>query len=137
MIVGVLDLPYAILVYTPLTKHPILVPQTIASGILGEKSYTAGAVDRRLRSGVAFRDRPQRGNGLLFGRSQTSISGQPRRSRRPHLWCPGLLFMHIVVLPLSVMPKLDAPLVYQVTEFVEHWLCVGLPIAPSVRHYSR
>jgi hypothetical protein len=22
-------------------------------------------------------------------------------------------------------------------EFVEHWFCVGLPIALSVRHYSR
>src|SRR5260370_37068425 len=41
LIVGVLDLIYAILVYSP--RQPILVPQTIASGVLGMKSYGGGA----------------------------------------------------------------------------------------------
>ena len=36
LIVGVLDLAYAIVVYSP--RQPILVPQTIASGILGLQS---------------------------------------------------------------------------------------------------
>src|ERR1700722_3107142 len=40
LIVGVLDLVYAIVVYSP--HQPILVPQTIASGILGIKSYGGG-----------------------------------------------------------------------------------------------
>src|SRR6266851_9433699 len=40
LIVGVLDLAYAIAVYSP--RQPILVPQTIASGILGLKSYSGG-----------------------------------------------------------------------------------------------
>ncbi|MGA8620047.1 MAG: hypothetical protein WB660_16180 [Candidatus Sulfotelmatobacter sp.] len=47
------------------------------------------------------------------------------------------LFMHVVVLPLSAAPKGPTPFVYQASEFVEHWFCVGLPIALSVRHYSR
>ena len=47
------------------------------------------------------------------------------------------LFMHIVVLPLSAAPKGDTPFVYMALEFVEHWFCVGMPIALSVRHYSR
>ena len=46
-------------------------------------------------------------------------------------------FMHLVVLPLSAAPAGHTPLVYKVDEFVEHWFCVGLPIALSVRHYSR
>src|SRR5215472_17733851 len=41
LIVGVLDLTYAIVVYSP--QKPILVPQTIASGIFGAKSYGGGA----------------------------------------------------------------------------------------------
>src|SRR5260370_7965289 len=41
LIVGALDLAYAILVYSP--REPILIPQTIASGILGLKSYSGGA----------------------------------------------------------------------------------------------
>jgi uncharacterized membrane protein YagU involved in acid resistance len=46
------------------------------------------------------------------------------------------LFMHIVVLPLSAVPKGDTPFVYMAFEFFEHWFGVGLPIALSVRHYS-
>ena len=40
MIVGALDLAYAILVYSP--GHPILIPQTIASGILGVNAFSGG-----------------------------------------------------------------------------------------------
>ncbi len=40
LIVGVLDLTYAILVYSP--QKPILILQTIASGVLGMKSYSGG-----------------------------------------------------------------------------------------------
>lgn len=40
-IVGVLDLIYAILVYSP--HKPILIPQTIATGLLGTKAYDGGA----------------------------------------------------------------------------------------------
>jgi hypothetical protein len=40
LIVGVLDLAYAIAVYSP--RQPVLIPQTIASGILGLKSYSGG-----------------------------------------------------------------------------------------------
>jgi fructose-specific phosphotransferase system IIC component len=45
-------------------------------------------------------------------------------------------FMHWVVLPLSAASLGHMPLIYQACEFVEHWFCVGLPIALSVRHYS-
>jgi type IV secretory pathway VirB6-like protein len=38
LIVGVLDLAYAIIVYSP--QKPVLVLQTIASGVLGERSYS-------------------------------------------------------------------------------------------------
>jgi len=47
------------------------------------------------------------------------------------------LFMHVVVLPLSAVSHSDIPFIYKACEFVEHWFCVGLPIALSVRHYSR
>jgi len=41
-------------------------------------------------------------------------------------------FMHLVVVPLSAASIGHAPLLYQVAEFVEHWFCVGLPIALSI-----
>src|SRR5260370_14499597 len=45
LIVGVLDLAYAIAVYSP--RQPILVPQPIPSGILGLKSYSGGTTDSK------------------------------------------------------------------------------------------
>lgn len=47
------------------------------------------------------------------------------------------VFMHYLVLPLSALPKGHASLLHKVTEFIEHWFFVGLPISLSVRHYSR
>src|ERR1035441_7246188 len=40
LITGVLDLAYAIVVYSP--RKPILIPQTIATGVLGVKAYFGG-----------------------------------------------------------------------------------------------
>ena len=135
VIVGVLDLAYAILVYSP--KHPILVPQTIASGILGEKSYTGGPWTAVL--GVVLHFGIALSAATVYYWAARKLPFLVKRAVLAGLIYGALvyLFMHIVVLPLSSVPKLDTPLVYQVTEFVEHWFCVGLPIALSVRHYSR
>ncbi len=46
------------------------------------------------------------------------------------------LFMYLVVLPLSAVPRSGVPLIYRAAEFVEHWFCVGLPIALSIRRYA-
>jgi hypothetical protein len=45
--------------------------------------------------------------------------------------------MHIVVLPSSAAPISHQHFLKQAFEFVEHWFFVCLPIALSVRHYSR
>ncbi len=50
---------------------------------------------------------------------------------------PVYAFMHLVVLPLSAAPHGHRAFIYKLCEFIEHWFCVGLPIALSVRHYSR
>ncbi len=47
------------------------------------------------------------------------------------------LVIRWTVLPLSAVPKGSMPLIYKVCEFVEHWFFVALPIALSVRHYSK
>src|SRR5260370_38892928 len=52
LIVGVLDLTYATLVYSP--QKPILIPQTIASGVLGMKSYSGGAPTAALGAFLHF-----------------------------------------------------------------------------------
>jgi hypothetical protein len=52
LIVGAVDIVYAVAVYTP--RQPILIPQTIASGILGAKSYSGGAYSSALAIVLQF-----------------------------------------------------------------------------------
>jgi uncharacterized membrane protein YagU involved in acid resistance len=135
LIVGVLDLAYAIVVYSP--QHPIRVPQTIASGVLGMKSYNGGAQSAAL--GVVLHFIIALGAACVYYVASRWLE---ILIQRPVLFGPiygalVYLFMHFVVLPLSAAPQGHAPLIYQVSEFVWHWFGVGLPIALSVRHYSR
>ena len=135
LIVGVVDLLYAIVVYTP--HKPVLVPQTIASGILGAKSYSGGTQTAVL--GVLLHFIIALGAATVYYLASRKLGILVHRAVLSGLLYGALvyLFMHLVVVPLSAAPKGHMPWVYQAAEFVEHWFCVGLPIALSVRHYSR
>ena len=134
LIVGVLDLIYAILVYSP--HRPILVPQTIAGGLLGAKSYQAGVASAALGIVLHF--------VISFGAATTYYLASRKLTFLTARAIPfGILYgaavylvMHLIVLPLSAAPHSKTRLIYAVPEFVEHWFCVGLPIAMSVHHYS-
>jgi uncharacterized membrane protein YagU involved in acid resistance len=130
-----LDLLYAILVYSP--RKPILIPQTIASGLLGMKSYSGGAYSAAL--GVILHFIIALGAAAVYYAASRKVEILVHRAVLLGIIYGALvyLFMHLIVLPLSAVPKGDTPWIYQASEFVEHWLCVGLPIALSVRHYSR
>ncbi len=132
--VGVLDLVYAIAVYSP--KQPILVPQTIASGILGENSYRGGM--RTAIIGVLLHFVIAIAAAAVYYAGSRTLRFLVHRAVLSGIVFGALvyLFMHYVVLPLSAVPKGDTPLGYQVAEFIEHLFCVGLPISLSVRHYS-
>jgi hypothetical protein len=131
LIVGVLDLTYAILVYSP--HHPILVPQAIACGVLGAKSFEGGAASAAL--GVVLHFTIALGAATVYFFASRWLKFLVERAVLCGLIYGGLVFffMHLVVLPLSAAhPGPMRPL-----EFVWHWFGVGLPIALSVRHYSR
>jgi hypothetical protein len=134
-VAGVLDLIYAILVYSP--RNPILIPQTIAGGVLGTESYSGGALTAAL--GVALHFIIALGAATVYYFASRKLAFLVHRAALFGLVYGALvyLFMHLVVLPLSAVPSRDTPLIYQATEFVEHWFCVGLPIALSVRRYSQ
>lgn len=135
LIVGVLDLAYAILVYSP--QKPIRVPQTIASGILGLNSYSGGAQTAAL--GVVLHFLIALGAAAVYYVASRKLGILVQRAVLMGLIYGAVVyaFMHVVVLPLSAAPKGHAPLIYQACEFVWHWVGVGLPIALTVRHYSR
>ena len=135
VIVGILDLVYAILVYSP--HDPILVPQTIAGGILGEAAYKGGGKTAALGIVLHF-------FVALCAASLYYLARRKLKFLIRHAVVFGMLFgaavylfMHLIVLPLSAVPSGPTPFIYEVAEFVEHWFCVGLPIALSVRYYSR
>jgi len=135
LIVGVLDLIYAILVYSP--QKPILIPQTIASGVLGMKSYSGGVPAASL--GVVLHFVIALAAATAYYLASRKLTFLVDRGVLSGLIYGALvyLFMHVVVLPLSAVSHSDIPFIYKACEFVEHWFCVGLPIALSVRHYSR
>ena len=134
LIVGVLDLAYAIVVYSP--HKPILIPQTIASGVLGEQAYDLGIPSAVL--GVIFHFVIAFGAASAYYLASRKWTFMVEKAVLCGLLYGALVyfFMHLVVLPLSALPHRHAPFIYQACEFVEHWFGVGLPIALSVRHYS-
>lgn len=135
LIVGVLDLAYAILVYSP--KNPIRVPQAVASGVLGVNSFQMGKHSAAL--GVVLHFIIALGAATVYYLASRKMPFLVSRAVLCGLVYGAMVygFMHLVVLPLSAAPKGHGPLIYKVVEFVEHWFFVGLPIALSVRHYSR
>lgn len=135
-IAGVLDLAYAIVVYSP--RAPMLIPQTIASGLLGSnRAYEGGMQTAAL--GVVLHFVIALGAAAVY---YFASRGLPLLNE--HAVVCGLVygalvyeFMHVVVLPLSAVPPSHMPLFLKACEFVEHWFFVGLPISISVRRYSR
>src|SRR5450755_4109715 len=129
VVVGAVDLAYATMVYSP--RRPILIPQipqTIASGILGLKSYSGGTASAAL--GVALQFVIALGAAAVYYLASRKLPFLVSRAVLCGLIYGALVyaFMHIVVLPLSAVPKGHTPFVYKAFEFVEHWFCVGLPI---------
>lgn len=134
-VVGVLDLTYAIVVYSP--HHPIRIPQTIASGVLGVKSYQEGAASTVL--GVFLHFVIAWSAATLYFIASRELPFMIGRAIPAGMIFGALVygFMHLVVLPLSAAPKSHIPLPYAACEFVEHWFFVGLPIALSVRKFTK
>ncbi len=134
LIAGALDLAYAIAVYSP--RAPIRIPQTIASGVLGPRAYEGGA--RTAALGVVLHLVIALGAATVYYLASRKFDALIRRAVACGLAYGALvyLFMHLIVLPLSAVPKHHMPLVYMTAELVEHWFFVGLPIALSVRRFS-
>jgi hypothetical protein len=134
VIVGVLDLTYAILVYSP--KRPILVPQAVASGVLGHASFSGGT--RSTALGVILHFVIALGAATVYylaSRKLRFLVGRPVACGMIFGACV-YLFMHFVVLPLSAAGPSHMSFALKSAEFVEHWFCVGLPIAFSVRKWG-
>lgn len=135
LIAGALDLAYAIVMYSP--REPVLIPQTIASGVLGANAYNDGYASAAL--GIFFHFLIAFTAAAVYFAASRKVPLLTRRAVICGLLYGALvfLFMQFVVLPLSAVASSRMTLPARLVEFVEHWFFVGLPIALSVRRFAR
>lgn len=134
VIVGILDLTYAIVVYSP--KRPILIPQAIATGVLGRASFSDGA--RSALLGVILHFVIALGAATVYylaSRKWRFLVDRPVIAGMIFGACVYLV-MHYVIIPLSAVGPSHMSFALKSAEFVEHWFCVGLPISFSVRKFG-
>lgn len=135
LIVGCLDMAYAIAVYSP--HDPAVIPENIASGILGKAAFAGGT--QTIILGVV--------SHFFIATCVTAVYYFASLKFEPLIRSAvvsGLLYgllvylvMHGLVLPLSNVPHGGIPAIYIVTEFIEHAFLVGLPAALVVRYFAR
>lgn len=136
LIAGVLDLAYAVASVVVRGFKPIVLPQAIASGLLGMKSFEGGIPTAILGTALEF----------LITFVATAVYYAASRkltflTRRAIRW--GLLygiaiyfFMNLIVVPLSAAPKFDHTLASRASDLIVHMIFIGLPMALAVRRYS-
>jgi hypothetical protein len=136
LISGVLDLTYATAFVTLRGLKPIVLPQAIATGLLGVKSFQGGIPTALLGTGLEF----------LITFVATAVYYVASRKlnfliRQAVPW--GLLygvaiyfFMNFIVVPLSAAPKFKHTSVSIVSDFVVHMFFIGLPMALAVRRFG-
>ena len=134
---GTLDIAAAFLNSGVRGRSPIWVLQSIASGLLGPKSYQGGfrtaALGLVLHFFIAFVA------CVVYYAASRKAEVLVRRA----IVC-GLVYgiavwmvMYLIVLPLTFNRSFVSPLSAVVIGLITHMLCVGLPIALAVRRYSR
>jgi uncharacterized membrane protein YagU involved in acid resistance len=136
LLAGALDLLAAFVVYGLRGVPPVRVLQSIASGLLGTAAFAGGGRTAALGGCLHFLIATV-ACAVFYVASRIA----PVLVRRPVLSgvLYGLvvyLFMNVVVLPLSAVPR--RPLVWSLAAVIVavHMVCVGLPIALVVRRYA-
>jgi hypothetical protein len=134
---GILDITAACVIFGLRGASPLEVFQSVASGLLGSETYKGGWATALLGGLLHF----------FIATVAAAVYHSASRAlrflvRRPAI--SGLLygvavylFMNLVVLPLSAVPKHPFVLDRALMMVVVHMLCVGLPIALVTRRYSR
>lgn len=136
LITGTLDMSYAMLIYSP--KHPLLIPQGIAAGVLGI-GHQLGGTTGTVILGFICHFTIALGAATVFylvSRQWSFLTDQPLISGMIFGACVYLV-MHFIVIPLSAIGFRPWHWRTQVPEFIWHLFGVGLPISFSVRHYTR
>lgn len=134
---GVMDITAALIVYGRFGLKPMRLLQGVASGLLGQKAFSGGLATALLgllcHFVIAF---GAAAVYLLASRALGFLTG--------HAIVSGVLygvavyfFMQQIVLPLSAAAKRPFSMQMMIIGVVIHIFCVGLPIALTIRRFSR
>jgi len=134
---GVLDITAAFVVYGFFGAKPIPLLQGIASGLLGPRAYDGGLATAFLgllcHFFIAFS-----ATVVYFVASRKVPFLVDRAVLSGFLYGPAVYFFMIqIVLPLSAIGRRPFSLKFMVIGVVIHMFSVGLPIALTIRRYSR
>lgn len=138
LIAGTMDITAALVTYKVRNNvAPTKLLQGIASGLLGTNSYSGGAKTAALGLFLHF--------VIAFGATTAFyLASRKMPWLVQHAVIVGILygmfvqqFMQQVVLPLSAYHKPPFSFSGLVIGLIIHIICIGLPIALSVRHFSR
>jgi hypothetical protein len=134
---GVLDITAALVVYGYLGLKPVRLLQGIASGLRGPKAFDGGLAMALLGLLCHF--------VIAFGAATVYfVASRGIRVLVDQAVVFGVLygvavyfFMNLIVLPLSAAAKRPFSPKLMIIGVVIHIFCVGLPIALSVRRFSK
>jgi hypothetical protein len=137
LIAGTMDITAALVVYGHYGLKPMRLLQGIAAGLLGPRALEGGLATALLgllcHFVIAF------GAATVFFLASRSLSFLVQ-----HAVLAGVLygvavyfFMNRLVVPLSAARKYPFSFKMMVIGVVIHIFCIGLPIALSVRRFSR
>ena len=134
LIAGALDITYAIVSGTIAGATPARTLKSVASGLLGRAAFQGGWEIAAL--GLALHLLIALGAATVYYAASRRMAILVDRA-----WISGLLFgalvylaMNRIVLPLSAVPFKTT---LQIPGLLVHMFFVGLPIALSVRRYSK
>ncbi len=128
-VAGIVDLVYAVMFVRPAGMPAIIVPQSIASGVLGMAAFRGGGTSAAL--GIALHFAILLVAAAIYfraGRRLTALVARPLSSGLLY----GLafyLFMHGVVLPLSRAPHFKSAPLTMAADLLVHVILIGPIIA--------
>jgi uncharacterized membrane protein YagU involved in acid resistance len=136
-ICGIMDITAAFLVYGTMGAKPLRILQGIAGGILGPDAYKGGIAVAVLGLALHFI--------IAFGAATVFyVASRGLPFLVDHVILSGAFygiavyfFMQRVVIPFSRVARSSFSLKFMIIGVIIHIFCVGLPIAFSVRKYSR
>ena len=136
MIAGVLDLTYVVTFVTLKGLKPIVVPQAIASGLFGLKSFEGGI--RTAIIGVALEFLITFVATAVYWLASRELAFLTERAVLLGLFYGVAIyfFMNFIVVPLSAAPHFEHTRLPVTCDFIVHMIFIGLPMALAVRRYS-